>query len=154
MILNVEVKERIATYKPSGEKFVCGNSGDQVKFIFDDEWEAHDKKTARFIWNNKYFDQEFTGDTCDIPVITNATAFLVGVYVGETADNEPIISTTRAVIPTTLSIRCGSETANRGTGENYTNEAKGYAEEAKGYAAESKAAITNIHVTNETLNIS
>ena len=146
MILNVEIKNRVATYKPSNEKFVCGNSGDLVKFTFDEEWAEHENKTARFIWGNKYYDVEFTGDTCEVPVISGATAFAVGVYAGELADGEPIISSTQATISATLSIRCVARTPNAGTGENYTNEAKGAAieareaaDEAKEYAEKSKA---------------
>lgn len=131
MILNVDVKKRVATYIPSDEKPVCGNSTDQVKFTFDEEWSAHDAKTARFKWNNIYHDVEFTGDTCDVPVITNAQSFSVGVFVGESGVDETVLSSTTAVIPCKLSVRCGKSSASNGTGGNYTNEARGYAAQAK-----------------------
>lgn len=131
MILNVKIEKRVASYNANGEKFVCGNSGDKVKFTFDEEWNEHPTKTARFIWNKKYKDVEFTGDTCEIPVIEKTNSFMVGVYVGELAASEPILSTTNATIPAELSTRCITNTPNASSGENYTNEARGYAAEAQ-----------------------
>ena len=140
MVLNVEIKNRVATYKQGTETPICGNSGDQIKFKFDEEWGAYEKKTARFIWCGKYHDVEFTGDTCEIPVISNTQALLVGVFSGEIPDDEDAISTTLTSIGYLPSVRCGDRTASNGTGANYTNEARGYAEEARTAAEEARTA--------------
>ena len=138
MILNVKVKNRIATYIQSEEKPVCGNSGDEVKFAFDEEWAEHEAKTARFKWNGQHHDVEFTGDTCEVPIISNASSITVGVFVGEDAEGEDEISTTDATIPYKLSTRCGRSVASANTGANYTNEARGYAAEAAASAEDAK----------------
>lgn len=132
MIFNVDITERVAKFQlGEHDRLICGNSGDQIRFTFDSEWEAHTTKTARFVWGKKHFDVEFVGDTCDIPVVTNATTLLVGVYAGEDGADEDCIASTNARIPCVLSSRCGDHEANGGTGANYTNEARGYAAEAK-----------------------
>lgn len=132
-ILHIQVVDKVATYQMRDGSIICGNDDYQLEFTFDAEWSEHQKKTARFIWNGQYFDQEFTGTTCPVPVLNNTDTVTVGVYVGESAD-DAILSTTRELIPCIRSIRCGNASASNGTGENYTNEARGYAEEAKKYA--------------------
>lgn len=131
--LHIQVTDKVATYQMRDGAIICGNDDYQVEFTFDAEWNEHTEKTARFIWNGQYFDQEFTGTTCPVPVLNNTDSVVVGVYVGESAD-DAILSTTRERIPCVRSIRCGNAAASNGTGENYTNEARGYAEEAKRYA--------------------
>lgn len=134
-ILHIAVNNKIATYAKRDGEIVCGNSGYHVKFAFDDEWGEHTEKTARFIWNGQYFDVEFTGDTCDVPVITNADAVQVGVYAGD------LKTTTSARIGCKKSVLCGGESPNPGTGQHYSNEAKAAAEEAKAYAEELRGAL-------------
>ena len=63
--------------------------------------------------------------------LQNAVKVFVGVYVGEVAEDEEILSSTRCEIPCSLSVRCGNPRANADTGEHYTNEAKGYAAQAQ-----------------------
>lgn len=147
MSFNIEVKKRVATFKPTEdqEPLVCGNSGYKAVFNFDEDWNGITKKTARFKWNTNHMDVEFNGNECEIPVITNAEICTVGVYAGEIPDGEDAFSTTDAVIHCKLGTRCGFSTPSAGTGANYTNEAKGYAVEAKaaakvaeGYAEEAK----------------
>ena len=137
MELIVKIKNRVATYQEQGDVLpICGNTDDVVRFEFDDEWDDHDKKTARFIWGGKHNDVEFTGDTCEVPVVTNTQVLLVGVYAGELPADGFMLSTTNASIKYQLSTRCVGTTPNPSAGQNYTNEAKGYAEEAKAAAAE------------------
>lgn len=132
--LHITVNKKIATYQKRDGDIVCGNSDYQVTFTFDEEWAEHEEKTARFIWNGQYFDVDFTGDTCDVPVITNASIVKVGVYAGD------LKTTTSAIIGCKPSVLCGGEVPNPGTGQHYTNEAKAAAEEAKAAAEEAKAA--------------
>jgi hypothetical protein len=153
--LHIGVVNNIATYQQRDGNIVCGNSDYKIQFSFDTEWAKYEKKTARFVWNNTYTDVEFTGNTCDVPIIKNATECLVGLYVGEiAADESPILSTTNATIPCRQSVRCGDPVASDGTGESYTNEARGYAEEAKAALDEVKnSKVTEIIVKGHTLKI-
>lgn len=101
--LHINVFDKIATYQKRDGCIVCGNSDYQIKFTFDDEWAAYDKKTAHFIWNGQYTDVEFTGDTCPVPKITNATVVKVGVYVDD------LSTTTPTTIECKRSVLCGGE---------------------------------------------
>lgn len=145
MTLNVNVKNRVANYQQNGSDLpVCGNSGYKVNFTFDDEWNNYERKTARFIWGGKYHDVEFTGDTCDVPVVSNTQNVMVGVYAGEMKEDGYMFSTTLTAIPFLISARCGNRGAQSATGANYTNEARGYAESAKESAEQAQEANANI----------
>ena len=144
--LQITVDKKIANYVERSGTIVCGNSDYQIQFTFDEEWSAHTKKTARFEWNGKYTDVEFEGNTCLVPVISNADTCIVGVYAGEAPVDEEMLSTTRTNIPCQRSVRCGAPAANPDTGENYTNEARGYAAEAKAAAEEAQAMIETKYV--------
>lgn len=96
--IEIHVKNKIA--KSPKERIVCGNSDYFIKFVFDDEWSEHDTKTARFIYNHKYEDVVFSGDTCPAPIISGATACAVGVFAGD------LHTTTPALIECKKSILC------------------------------------------------
>lgn len=102
--LYIEVKNKVATYNTRGGVIVCGNSDYRINFAFDTEWEAFEWKTARFIWDGKYTDVLFFGNSVMVPIISHATTLSVGVYAGE-----DIHTTTSATIPCLLSILCASE---------------------------------------------
>ena len=102
--LYIEVKNKVATYNTRGGVIVCGNSDYRINFAFDTEWEAFEQKTARFIWDGKYTDVIFSGNSVMVPIIAHATNLSVGVYAGE-----DIHTTTPATIPCLLSILCASE---------------------------------------------
>lgn len=98
--LHISVINKMATYTKRDGVIVCGNSDYQVEFAFDSEWDAHEEKTARFIWNGSHKDVKFTGSICPVPVVTKAQELLVGVYAGE------LETTTAAAIPCLWSILC------------------------------------------------
>ena len=104
-ILHVNVVNKIATYLQRDGEIVCGNSDYQIQFTFDSEWDAHARKTARFIWNGKHLDVGFTGNVCDVPKLQNTTELKVGVYAGD------LSTTTAAVIGCRQSVLCGGEEA-------------------------------------------
>ena len=60
--LHITVSNKVATYRRRDGFIVCGNSDYMVIFAFDAEWDAHEEKTARFVWNNQYIDRPFTGN--------------------------------------------------------------------------------------------
>lgn len=130
--LHIIVNNKIATYQKRDGCIVCGNkyneeekSGYQVKFTFDDEWSAYDKKIARFVWGGQFQDVEFTGDTCPVPILSGVTFCEVGVYAGE------LCTTTSAFIGCKPSILCQNATPSVENDKYWANEARKYAEEAK-----------------------
>ncbi|MBQ9784389.1 MAG: hypothetical protein IJW29_02705 [Clostridia bacterium] len=143
MVINIQIKNRVATYIPDDALPVCGNAGDIVKFSFDEEWQACGKKTARFIWGgNKFHEVDFAGDTCPVPAFLNTDRVLVGVF----APDEELAST-KAEVPYLASIRCGGAKPDAMSVEAYVHEAKEAAETAatSAVAAEeySASAATN-----------
>ena len=97
--LHITVVDKIATFRQRDGIIVCGNSDYQIVFEFDEEWNAYTNKTARFRWNGENHDVKFTGSTCSIPVISDATSVIVGVFADE-------LSTTPVIIPCVRSILC------------------------------------------------
>lgn len=107
-VIEVTVRDRVATH--IGDDFyVCGNTEYEIHFDFDEEWDALDIKTARFIadGNVLYPDRIFSGNVCsfpDNPPISNTTSVRVGVFAGN------LHTTTPARIPAVKSILCGTPT--------------------------------------------
>ena len=99
--LRVVVNNKVATYMRRDGCIVCGNSDYVIVFAFDAEWDAHETKTARFVWNNLYTDVPFTGDRVHVPIVSDTTLLKVGVYAGE------LSTTTPASIDCKKSILCG-----------------------------------------------
>lgn len=139
MVINIQIKNRVATYVPGDALPVCGNAGDTVKFSFDGEWAAHTTKTVRFIWGgNKFHEATFTGDTCPVPTFLNTDRVLIGVI----ADGGALCST-RAAVPYQTSIRCGGARPDVMSAEAYTHEAKEAAELAAQSAVASEGYANN-----------
>lgn len=132
--LHISVNNKVATYIQRDGHIVCGNSDYLLKFTFDSEWDDQASKTARFIWNGKYYDQAFTGDTCIVPIITGAEKVEVGVYAGE------LKTTTPATIPCEKSILCGTNTVQDVVIPDYKDQTELAASQAINAAAEAKAA--------------
>lgn len=81
--------------------YVCGNSDYVIEFSFDGEWDGLDVKTARFKSNGKVVDVVFTGNRCEMPVMSDTYSIEVGVFAGN------LKTTTPAVIMAQKSILCG-----------------------------------------------
>ena len=135
-IINITVRDKIATHVGDAY-YVCGNSDFVVHFDFDEEWDALDVKTARFIrQDGAYHDQVFSGSECPVPIISNTNDVRVGVFAGN------LCTTTPARVPAVKSILCpggvpaapGDDVYNQIMQE--VNETRGAAEEnAKGLEA-------------------
>lgn len=136
-ILHISVANKIATYRLTDGTLICGNKDYQAEFTFDAEWDAHPVKTARFIWNGRHFDKEFTGNVCPVPLIKGARFLSVGVYAGD------LSTTTAAVVPCAPSILCNDTEAHPEMEQDFASEAKKAADEAKGHAEEATTAATN-----------
>ena len=100
--LHIAVVDKIATYQQKDGEIVCGNNDCVIEFAFDSEWDKCPDKVARFIINDSYIDVSFSGTTCPVPVIRNATVIGVGVYVSN------LCATTVANIKCKKSILCMS----------------------------------------------
>lgn len=94
--ITIEIKDKIATCLTE-LPVVCGNSDYVVDFLFDEEWEAHDVKTAIFVVNGKATYQVFAGTACPVPVIQNTLIAWVGVFAG-TIDDGTLSTSTPALV--------------------------------------------------------
>lgn len=90
--ITIEIKDKIATCLTE-LPVVCGNSDYVVDFVFDEEWNAHDVKTAIFVVNGKATYQVFAGTACPVPVIQNTLIAWVGVFAGTVNDGTLSTST-------------------------------------------------------------
>ena len=109
--ISITVANKRATVEGS-PVLVCNNTGDEIVFTFDDEWKGLDPKVARFVYTCDgqvlHQDVAFTGDTVEIPLLSNISYVHVGVYAGE------LSTTTAAYIPCLPSVLCGSGAADGG----------------------------------------
>lgn len=94
--ITIEIKDKIATCLTESP-IVCGNSDYVVDFVFDEEWNAHNVKTAIFVVNGKAMPQVFAGNECPVPVIQNTLFTWVGVFAG-TIDDGTLSTSTPALV--------------------------------------------------------
>ena len=66
---------------------ISSNAGYQIKFVFDSEWDVFEVKTARIIFDSRYYDIIFTGDTVELPKIPPCKSLAVGVFTDQLATN-------------------------------------------------------------------
>ena len=103
MQIYIGVENKIAQLVDLKQYIVCGNSDYTINFLFDDEWNDHVAKTARFEWgSNPPVDVPFTGTQCPCPVITDTIVVKIGVYAGD------LDATTPAYVMCRKSTLCGS----------------------------------------------
>lgn len=100
MNINVIIADKHALAMPH-EPLVCGNNDYVIEFQFDEEWDAHPTKTARFIFDDrKYIDVVFHDNLCPVPVLSNTHEVLVGVFAGN------LVTTTPAYLRSQRSVLC------------------------------------------------
>ena len=95
--ITIQIIDKIATCLTE-LPIVCGNSDYECEFLFDEEWNEHNIKTARFKTCNGYNDVIFEGNVCPMPIISNAKIVWVGVFAGELSTSTPAIAHCRASI--------------------------------------------------------
>ena len=125
-ILHISVLDKKATYQNRDGDIVCGNSDYVIEFAFDAEWNAYEEKTARFVVNGNFENVVFTGTTCPVPIITNASEVKVGVYAGD------LSTTTPAIIGCQKSILCESSAPGKSPVINGNSVFVRYSEHADG----------------------
>lgn len=96
--IKITIRDKVAI--ANGVVYVCGNSDYTLAFDFDEEWGEYETKTARFVYGEKYTDVVFSGNTCQVPVLTNLYGFKVGVFAGD------LHTTTPAKVAAKKSILC------------------------------------------------
>lgn len=77
--ITLTVTDKVLKAQTDGQ-LVCDNDTDSVCFVFDDMWDTHKVRTARFAWNGDYTDIPFEGDTVAIPEIRDTDYMEIGVY--------------------------------------------------------------------------
>ena len=127
--LQIIINNKIATYVKRSGAVVCGNSDYVAEFAFDQEWDTHESKIARFTWGGKYVDMPITGSTCQVPILYDTDTLTVGVYAGN------LCTTTPAMIPCQRSILCGTDIEHPEAEDLQISEALKAAAEAQAAAA-------------------
>lgn len=91
--IKISVRDKIAV-NMSNIPYTCGNSDFVINFDFDAEWDEFSVKTARFIKDDRtYQNQVFQGNKCPIPVLYNTNKIRVGVFAGNLHTSTPAIIT-------------------------------------------------------------
>ena len=88
----IEIVDKVATCLTK-KALICGNSNYVVDFVFDEEWDKHEIKTAVFKVNGECIKKVFSGNECPIPVMQNTIVVTVGVFAGTIDDNTLSTST-------------------------------------------------------------
>ena len=143
--LIIKIKDKIA--KPLNNCVICNNSDYTVKFIFDEEWEKEPLRIARFIWNKQYVDVQFTGDTCEVPIISKTNNLAIGVYAGD------LRTTTPAILTCYTSILCEDVIEHSVTPSEYEEIMKllnAQATDIAALKAVDKRIWTNLDIINKT----
>ncbi len=94
--ITIQILDKIATCLTE-LPIVCGNSDYVVDFVFDEEWDKHDVKTAVFKVNGKPIKKVFRGNECEIPAMRNTLVVTVGVFAG-TIDDGTLSTSTSALV--------------------------------------------------------
>lgn len=88
--IQIEVRDKIATFKSKNFNLVGGNSDYDVVFDFDKDWDAYPKKTAVFVFGkSKPICKLFDGNVCEGVAIYDATMCLIGVFSGDLLTTTP-----------------------------------------------------------------
>lgn len=99
--IKISVRDKIAV-NMSNIPYTCGNSDFVINFDFDEEWDEFSVKTARFIKDDRtYQNQVFQGNECPVPVIYNTNKIRVGVFAGNLHTSTP------AIVKANKGILCG-----------------------------------------------
>ena len=146
--LQIKINNLRAELLTRGGAIVCDNSDYKIVFTFDEDWESHPARTARFIWNGAYKDVPFEGDEVEVPKIANAREVLVGVY----ADD--IKTTTPAVIPCRGSIKGTSSTGQPDVVQDYRDQAAASADKAELAAQDAQSAKEAAEAAAKEVNAS
>lgn len=109
--IQIKISSKIAICKK--RYLVSSNANYTVTFDFDNEWDAHTVRTARFVFDSQYTDVAFSGNTVAVPKIPPCEHLEIGVY------SDSLASTT-ADVGCVLSVKdCPGEPVGELTDEQY-----------------------------------
>lgn len=115
-MIKIDVIDKVAI-APDGAYLNCANSGQEIEFFFDKEWDDITDKKARFSYcrdgEEKYKEQDFKGNKVEVPILYDITEVEVGVYGGALKTSTP------AKIPCRRSALCGNRTPEDPTPDVY-----------------------------------
>lgn len=94
---------------------VSSNADYTVTFEFDSDWDTHPVKTARFIFDEKYTDVSFIGNTVAVPKVIACKSLGIGVF------SDSVASTVADVGCVISAKDFDGETAGELTDEQYTS---------------------------------
>lgn len=90
--IDIIVRDKIASVIDT-PCIVCGNSDYNVKFDFDDEWQAHNNKIGVFAYNRcgEWQSEKvlFEGDLCPVPALHGVRSVWIGVTAGDVRTSTP-----------------------------------------------------------------
>ena len=101
MLLHIDVVNKIATFQKRDGCIVCGNSGYQIQFNFDSEWDGVDRTIVFILPDGIEKVNIEDGSLCPVPIIRNADKIIVGVI-----STDEKMATTGTVIECRRSILC------------------------------------------------
>ena len=99
MIIDISVKDKIATLVNPNAYGVCDNGDYTIHFDFDSEWDEFGVKTMRINYSGYSVDMAFSNNECVLPVIEDMGPVEIGVFAGD------LHTTTPASIPFIRSIK-------------------------------------------------
>ena len=97
--IKIQVRNKIASLENKSDYIVCGNNDYAVNFDFDEEWGAHNVKTALFVFGDETVYSVFEGNLANGVSVEGATLCAIGCFAGD------LSTTTPAVIKCEPSIR-------------------------------------------------
>lgn len=89
--INIAIRNKYAIAAENTPNIVCDNSDYTITFDFDAEWDNHDIKTARFEVGNDCYDEVFSGNVVEVPIVSKVRYIKVGVYAGELHTTAPVV---------------------------------------------------------------
>ena len=96
MEFNISIINKVASVDTENPPIiVCGNSDYYINFIYDNEqWSSYPVKTAVFSFDRngqkKVIEVVFTGDRCQVPILSGINEVSIGLYAGELNTTTPV----------------------------------------------------------------
>ena len=76
--IKIKISNKIALCRK--RYLISSNENYIVTFEFDEEWESHQAKTARFIFDSQYVDVAFVGNSVAVPKVPACDSLGIGVF--------------------------------------------------------------------------
>lgn len=91
-IIEIEVREKIATFRSMNFQLVGGNNDYKVVFDFDEDWEGETVKTAVFVFGKgEPVYQLIENGECRGVAISDASICLIGAFAGDIKTTTPAL---------------------------------------------------------------